>query len=231
MSRIRSIFQTDSKLVTALCALRVAIDLWLKGLDFGVTTSDPGPFRVFSHRCYKRSTASGYFFQNVLGCIFMAAIARHKKAMNQHLATGLASGLCGSLTTWATWMGEVAATIINGFVFQAFVSVMCMLCVSLSSYRLGHFLAGCGMEDEPKCFDEYCGLRILFSHEEKRADDSEEDDSSDDGNGATPEDEEWGLQVDHPASWREPERKEVFLSDAVHIAIVAIAFVIIALSL
>ncbi|CAE7563994.1 FEX1, partial [Symbiodinium sp. CCMP2456] len=234
---VRSIFQSDSKLVTALCvayfallgcALRVAIDLWLKGLDFGVTTSDPGPFRVFSHRCYKRSTASGYFFQNVLGCILMATVARHKKAMNQHLATGLASGLCGSLTTWATWMGEVAATITNGFVFQAFVSVVCMLCVSLSTYRLGHFLAGCGMEDEPKCFDEYCGLRILFSHEEKRADDSEED-TSDEDRGAGAEDEEWGLQVDHPATWREPERKQVFLSDAVHIAIVAIAFVIIAL--
>jgi len=236
MSRVRSIFQSDAKLVTALsvayfallgCALRVAIDLWLRDLDFGVTTSEPGPFRVFSHRCYKRSTASGYFFQNVLGCIFMAMIARHKKAMNQHLATGLASGLCGSLTTWATWMGEVAATIINGFVFQAFVSVLCMLCVSLASYRFGHFLAGCGMEEEPKCFDEYCGLRILFSKQDRHVVESEEDTSDEDGGVQEPP-EDWGLQMDHTMSRKEPERKEVFLSDAVHIAIAGVAFVFVA---
>ena len=67
---------------------------------------------------------------------------------SRHLATGLSSGLCGALTTWATWMGEapwlhmapygsmarldemfppnfrqVASTITNGFIFQALVSV------------------------------------------------------------------------------------------------------------
>ena len=44
-----------------------------------------------------------------------------------------------------------------------------MLCVSLTSYRFGHYLAGCGMQDEPKCFDEYCGLKIFFAREKKMA--------------------------------------------------------------
>jgi len=93
----------------------------------------------------------------------MAAIARHKTHMNEHLAVGLASGLCGSLTTFATWMGEEAKTSLNGYTFEAFVSLICMLCVSLCSYKFGHYLAGCGMGDEPRCFDDLCGLRTVAS--------------------------------------------------------------------
>lgn len=230
-----SCFRRDSKLITAIsvaffallgCAIRVSIELWLHHLDFGVTTSHPGPFILKdSHKCYKRSSAAGYFFQNVLGCILMAAVARHKKAMNQHLATGLSSGLCGALTTWATWMGEVAHTITNGYAFQAFVSVLCMLCVSLASYRFGHFLAGCGMEDEPKCFDEYCGLRILFSRQEKNIEMVEDGETASDSDGENGTEHEWGLDLDEPSSWREQSEKEVFLSDAVHAAITGLALV------
>lgn len=36
-------------------------------------------FRVPWPPGYKRSTAAGYFFQNVLGCILMAAVARRTK--------------------------------------------------------------------------------------------------------------------------------------------------------
>eukprot|EP00913_Durusdinium_trenchii_P025193 g23652.t1 len=135
----------------------------------------------------------------------MAAVARHKKAMNQHLATGLSSGLCGALTTWATWMGEVASTITNGYIFQAFVSVLCMLCVSLASYRFGHFLAGCGME-------EYIGDTM----------------SDSDAENGTETESEWGIHIDEPQSWKEPSTREVFLSDAVHIAITGLAFIYIA---
>eukprot|EP00435_Cladocopium_sp_Y103_P012666 s1471_g3.t1 len=230
-----SCFRRDSKLITAIsvaffallgCAIRVSFELWLHHLDFGVTTSHPGPFILKdSHKCYKRSSAAGYFFQNVLGCILMAAVARHKKAMNQHLATGLSSGLCGALTTWATWMGEVAHTITNGYAFQAFVSVLCMLCVSLASYRFGHFLAGCGMEDEPKCFDEYCGLRILFSRQEKNIEMVEDGETASDSDGENGTEHEWGLHVDEPSSWREQSEKEVFLSDAVHAAITGLALI------
>lgn len=235
---VRSIFQQDSKVVTAIsvaffallgCAIRVSIELWLHQLDFGVTTTNPGPFLLKnSHKCYKRSSASGYFFQNVLGCILMAAVARHKKAMNQHLATGLSSGLCGALTTWATWMGEVASTITNGYIFQALVSVLCMFCVSLTSYRFGHFLAGCGMEEEPKCFDEYCGLRILFTKQEKKIEMVEDGDTGSDSDGENGTEQEWGLHVDEPESWRDHNETEVFLSDAVHLAISGLALIYIA---
>mmetsp|Transcript_1028 Transcript_1028/g.3611 ORF Transcript_1028/g.3611 Transcript_1028/m.3611 type:complete len:331 (+) Transcript_1028:296-1288(+) len=95
--------------------------------------------------------------------MLVAMIARHKRSMNEHLSTGLASGLCGSLTTFATWMGETASMCVNGHPFQAVVSVVSMLCVSLCCYRLGHYVAGCGMGDEPRCFDDLCGLRALLA--------------------------------------------------------------------
>eukprot|EP00434_Breviolum_minutum_P005817 symbB.v1.2.005128.t1/scaffold226.1/size261315/7 len=158
----------------------------------------------------------------------MAAVARHKKAMNQHLATGLSSGLCGALTTWATWMGEVASTITNGFIFQALVSVLCMFCVSLTSYRFGHFLAGCGMEEEPKCFDEYCGLRILFTKQEKNIEMVEDGDTGSDSDRENGTEHEWGLHVDQPESWKDHNHTEVFLSDAVHLAISGLALIYIA---
>jgi len=142
-------------------AARVGLALLLEGQVFGVTTYQAELSAGGAHPCRLRSSGSGYFVQNILGCMLMAAVARHKTHMNEHLAVGLASGLCGSLTTFATWMGEEATTILNGYTFEAFVSLLCMLCVSMCSYRFGHFLAGCGMGDEPRCFDDFCGLRTV----------------------------------------------------------------------
>lgn len=98
----------------------------------------------------------------------------------------------------------MAATITNGYVFQAFVSVrLCYgyacrdVAEAVHALRLsdvlsllgtvrpsswlrgfGHYLAGCGMQDEPKCFDEYCGLKIFFAREEKKIEMAEEGDTS-----------------------------------------------------
>jgi len=160
-------------------AARVGLALLLEGQNFGVTTTQPGLLGIGTHQCWLKNGGSGYFVQNILGCILMAAIARHKTHMNEHLAVGLASGLCGSLTTFATWMGEEAATILNSDTFAAIISLICMLCVSLCSYRLGHFIAGCGMGEEPRCFDDFCGLRTvarcLFQRTMPRKDASEWD--------------------------------------------------------
>lgn len=142
-------------------ALRASIALLLQDVTFGLTTTEPGQRGGFYRGCHMKSDAAGYFVQNILGCILMAVVARHKKSMNEHLAVGLASGLCGSLTTWATWMGEEAVTIMNGYLFEAFVSLLSTLCVCLCAYKFGHFIAGCGMGDEPRCFDDLCGLRAL----------------------------------------------------------------------
>lgn len=166
------IFEKDSRLASAIsvayfaiagCGVRVAIMLLLYRLDFGITTTVPNKLPGDPQGCKMPSAAHGYFVQNILGCIIMAVVARHKKSMNVHLANGLASGFCGSLTTWATWMSNEANTILNGHTWQAFVSMLSMLCVSLCSYRFGHFMAGCGMGDEPRCFDKHCGLFTLTS--------------------------------------------------------------------
>ena len=48
------------------------------------------PFVAMCHRGYKRSSAAGYFFQNVLGCILMAAVARRAASfttLEQHGTT------------------------------------------------------------------------------------------------------------------------------------------------
>mmetsp|Transcript_34434 Transcript_34434/g.73363 ORF Transcript_34434/g.73363 Transcript_34434/m.73363 type:complete len:391 (-) Transcript_34434:230-1402(-) len=227
-------------------AIRVALAKLTEGLSFGLTTVNPSPSGGIP--CHLKSGASGYFLQNIVGCILMAAIARHKKSMNEFLAVGLSSGLCGSLTTFATWMGEEAATIVDGQVFEAFVSVLSMLCVSLTSYRLGHFMAGCGMANsEDQCFDEWCGLQHCIIAVKKRGHDEEEEASSEgetsdsdgsDGSGAArpgrAEDvvdghhSDWGLRVDEPRSWREPEHpKDIRLHPIFQWMLVFLGFVFI----
>eukprot|EP00931_Biecheleriopsis_adriatica_P064603 TRINITY_DN39357_c0_g1_i1.p1 TRINITY_DN39357_c0_g1~~TRINITY_DN39357_c0_g1_i1.p1 ORF type:complete len:538 (+),score=59.21 TRINITY_DN39357_c0_g1_i1:79-1692(+) len=251
-------FKKDSKLITAMSvayfafvglAIRESITLLLHNLDFGITTSHyevkPG-LPADPNHCKLSSNGAGYFVQNALGCMLMAAVARHKTSMNEHLAIGLASGLCGSLTTFATWMGEEAATFLNGYIWQAFVSVLCMLCVSLTSYRFGHFLAGCGMNEEPACFDEHCGLQTCFRALRKgkrkngvhtRADprievaegSSEDEAITEERREQYLDDNDWALRMDDQDSWKEPKAaKDVVLSNAVHYAIVFAGFVVIA---
>jgi len=202
-------------------------------------------------RCPLESSASGYFVQNIVGCVLMGAIARHKKSMSEFLAVGLASGLCGSLTTWATWMGEEAITFMNGYPVQACASLVSMLCVSLCSYRLGFFMAGCGMGDEPLCFDEWCGLRWCIRRKgrgrsrgttveledkpksESRSSPARDEESSEDSDATVSGSEsggdgavdtlDWGLRVD--ASCKElPAPEDVKLSPGFEWSIVALAF-------
>lgn len=45
------------------------------------------PFVAICHRGYKRSSAAGYFFQNVLGCILMAAVARRAASCTRDIGT------------------------------------------------------------------------------------------------------------------------------------------------
>jgi len=169
---INQTFSKCPKLGTALAvaffsfgglASRVAIDRLLQNLDFGVSTT-----RAYvtglpwsKHGCHFSTGGSGYFVQNMVGTMFMAIIGRHKKALNPYMAAGLSTGYCGSLTTFATWMGEISMTFFNGYIWQAFISILCMACVNQCGFRFGHFIAGCGMGDEPRCFDEHCGLKTL----------------------------------------------------------------------
>ncbi|CAE8644261.1 unnamed protein product, partial [Polarella glacialis] len=254
---VRSIAVTALSVAYFSCvglALRVGIAMLVRNLDAGLTTTSaivPPGLPADPHPCRMSSTAAGYFLQNVLGCVLMAIIARHKASMNEHLAVGLSSGLCGSLTTWATWMGEEAATFMNGSIYEAFVSLFAVLCICVASFGFGHFVAGCGMGDEPRCFDEHCGLRSLTERLSRRifrgapeATESEGDESSTDGERMEMEEREleeeaeyvdamaWEIHVDNPSRPSIPGHtkslpKMVILSDAVHVVIFACGLVVI----
>jgi len=224
------------------CFLRVAITWATKSYDFGITTTRDFGYEhgvedieiddrreFFSHLCIGSqgvAGGAGYFLQNILGCICMAIIARHKKSLKEWLAVGLASGFCGSLTTWATWMGDLSSAIIYGYWWQSFVSVLCMLCVATSSYKIGHYIAGCGMDDQPYCCDEFCGLRtcaqrISNQREARRARKAAARERGNDSDESSTESEDEGVPeavgadgetgpaaagLHHAGSWSYPER-------------------------
>lgn len=187
--------------------LRMGIDLLFKPLNFGLTTAAIRREEI----CVHNVGASGYFLQNALGCFLIAIVARHKPLLNEHIAVGLSTGLCGSLTTWATWMEEEAFTMVGGEVWMAFVSVACMLSVSLASYRLGEIAADCSMGVNPSI-----PIRLRRQKAAAAADtssggesgSSSEGAASSDGEGRGEAQADWTLELCDDAAAREPGATE-----------------------
>uniref|UniRef100_A0A7S1RPP4 Fluoride ion transporter CrcB n=1 Tax=Alexandrium catenella TaxID=2925 RepID=A0A7S1RPP4_ALECA len=192
-------------------ALRMGIDLLFHPANFGLTT---GAIQS-QELCMHELGASGYFLQNALGCFLIAIVAKHKPLLNEHIAVGLSTGLCGSLTTWATWMQLEAFTTLGGEVWMAIVSVVCMLSVSLGSYRLGEIAADCGMGVKPSI-----PIRVHRRKAVDAADASSEEESGRSGSeGATTSDDaegvaaaqvhvDWALEICDEAPVREPSAKD-----------------------
>lgn len=139
----------DALAVAFYASVGMCIRFWLtwttKDLDYGIVTTARqtlGPY------CTTTSGASGFFLQNAFGCILIAAISRHKRALNPSHAAGLSSGLCGSITTFGTWMHACVTAALNGQTWMAFVGALSMFCVSVCSFSLGHHLAACGMHKQ-----------------------------------------------------------------------------------
>lgn len=200
-------------------ALRLGLALLTADLNFGLTTSSARREDL----CKKTTDASGYFLQNILGCFLIAAVARHKQKLNEHIAVGLSTGLCGSLTTWATWMENTAFTMLNGEVWMAFVSLICMLSVSQGSFVVGEITASCGMGVRPS---------IPIGPSSKGNDESVKS-SSDEGTSTSAEEDptaaqvDWALDIADGAAPAEPPRR---LSDSnlLHAAIVVPCVLIVA---
>jgi len=198
-------------------ALRLGLVRLTETLHFGLTMSDAKQ----SWYCLQTTSASGYFLQNMLGCLLIAIVARHKLLMNEHIAAGLGTGLCGSLTTWATWMQQEAATIVNGEVWMAFVSLICMLCVCLSMFSLGEIIANGGM-DVPVAVPintsftrkaRAAGCGESSGEESARSTSSSVDDMGDEEDsimpGASVAEGDWTLDLCPEPPEREPSEKEI----------------------
>jgi len=224
-----------ARLHSALCvaffawvgmALRLALAALVGTADMGLTTSvAAGP----STRCDTQSTASGYFFQNVLGCFLMAVIGRHKTALNEHIATGLSAGLCGSLTTWGTWATEEAVTVLNGEILKATVSEICMLSVCMSSFKLGHYTARAGMQGVPPDASGASGGSAMAGGLPTAGLPPVASDGlperlapagsavvSREGSGGIEEREEWALELDTPKSWSEDHGPQLHIGRRRH---------------
>ena len=98
-------------------------------------------------------------YAQILGCVIMGFVTRHKRyftsdapRLRKVLYLGLTSGLCGSITTFATWNVQcnqacfLDSTVMPGSYIPARVLawLMCLsTCVALSlkSLHFGHFLA------------------------------------------------------------------------------------------
>lgn len=220
-------FLTNSRFFTMLSvvffawvgmAMRETIALIFDSFDFGQTTTSVEG----STRCVTKSSANSYYLQNALGCMLFAIIARHKTALNEHVAVGLSSGLCGSLTTWATWMNMVAVTLLNGEVVMGLVGVLSMLCVCLSSYKFGHYIAGGGMQGTvPDVLKNDLAKKVELSDASTQCTPTADQDSAEGGEALDGED--WGLALDTPDSWHEQEVKLTQLSFLAHALITAAA--------
>eukprot|EP00929_Paragymnodinium_shiwhaense_P013183 TRINITY_DN121040_c0_g1_i1.p1 TRINITY_DN121040_c0_g1~~TRINITY_DN121040_c0_g1_i1.p1 ORF type:complete len:472 (+),score=54.53 TRINITY_DN121040_c0_g1_i1:78-1493(+) len=126
------------------CALRVIIFGLTKNLKYGIGSST-APEGSRQEACSRSASAAGYFVQNMLGCMLIAMIARHKTRMHSVMSVGLSAGLCGSLTTFGTWMQESAVVFLNGDIWMALIEVVCQLAVCQWSFNFGHYVAGFGM--------------------------------------------------------------------------------------
>mmetsp|Transcript_103858 Transcript_103858/g.252141 ORF Transcript_103858/g.252141 Transcript_103858/m.252141 type:complete len:378 (-) Transcript_103858:173-1306(-) len=182
-------------------ALRLGLAKLTADLNFGITTSTD----LHTEQCIRRASAHGFFLQNMLGCFLIAVVARHRPLLNEHVAAGLSTGLCGSLTTWGTWMQETASTMLHGDVWMAFVSLFAMLSLSLSSLSLGQVAANGGMDVTPSI-----PIRMHFSHKAAPAAAHRfaEDEAGSDAVRAAEEEEDWALELSEPPASREPSAKE-----------------------
>lgn len=147
-------------------AMRHGIYLFFRGIDFGIVTTDAGG--DLGGRCVKTSGASSFFMQNILGCALVAAVARHRETMHPSLATGLSTGLCGSLTTFGTWMKETSVATLNGEPWMACVGVMVTLSSCLLSFRFGDHVATCGIATKPAEEPEPCPAEMSEEDGEAR---------------------------------------------------------------
>ena len=105
---------TESIVISTFAYFGVLLRIWLK--DFSIYISVPpcvGPAAACApHVDLLGTIGHGFFLQNMLGSALMGFVKNRRCDSNSTLAlmsTGLTTGLCGCLTTFATWMGGVNA--------------------------------------------------------------------------------------------------------------------------
>jgi len=127
--------------VAAFACLGVAVRVqlhWLLGLggDGIFEVNDP------QSTCPGgKASASGFFVQNLLGCLLIAVVAQRKAELGDAVAVGLSTGLCGSLTTFATWMQYTAIATLRGRYATALAALVGTHCACLCFHQLGEVLA------------------------------------------------------------------------------------------
>mmetsp|Transcript_54462 Transcript_54462/g.100699 ORF Transcript_54462/g.100699 Transcript_54462/m.100699 type:complete len:337 (-) Transcript_54462:66-1076(-) len=84
---------------------------------------------------------SGFFFQNILGCVIIAAAQEYKAELGAATYAGIGAGLCGSLTTFASWMEYQALAILQGKYLDAIAVFLGMLGASYCAHMFGKLLA------------------------------------------------------------------------------------------
>ena len=91
------------------------------------------------------SFGHGFFLPNIVGCFLMGAakrMAAQTHGRHALLYTGFTTGLCGCLTTFATWNQAASVQLIRGNVSEALVLLVLQHVVSLSALQLGMHVGG-----------------------------------------------------------------------------------------
>lgn len=76
-------------------------------------------------------------YYQILGCFLLGFISRNKLYLSQHLYDGLSIGLCGSITSFSTFILSAFNLFIQKQAFSAIVLLINVLSCSFSFYKIG----------------------------------------------------------------------------------------------
>ena len=76
---------------------------------------------------------------NMLGCLLIGVVLAHS-SQRKRLMLWAGIGFCGSLTTFCTWMLDLARTLLAGKPWESAVTVLASLAGGVALVALGHKL-------------------------------------------------------------------------------------------
>lgn len=80
------------------------------------------------------------FIANMLGCLVLGMVLAQSER-RRRLILGAGIGFCGSLTTFSSWMLDLARSLLAGRPWDSLVVLMASLLGGLALVALGHTLA------------------------------------------------------------------------------------------
>ena len=79
------------------------------------------------------------FLANIIGCFLLGFINKLNISNNKKLFVGF--GICGSLTTFSSWILDLFLYLHNGLILKFLISVISFLSIGYLAICLGNFIA------------------------------------------------------------------------------------------